>query len=206
MCSHPNLLCKSFQSSFLSLGTAFDLFLMSFLCCTTSCLSLLNVLTDVLFSAWSPSVLYCSHFAYCLSYSVSWCEKYSASPCVTAHTLGPCNALLVFLLLLFGCCLVWKAERLPRLVVSWSLFPLHLGFRYISKRVSHFFLSYKLPDFNPLSLDNVCVYHLGLFVCKRSFSCSTIYLLQLIYQNPPSLTQKECCISLLPICSIRFPA
>lgn len=51
MCSHPNLLCKSFQSSFLSLGAAFDLFLTSFLCYTTSCLSLLNVLIDVLFSA-----------------------------------------------------------------------------------------------------------------------------------------------------------
>lgn len=132
LCSHPNLLCKSFQSSFLSLGAAFDLFLTSFLCYTTSCLSLLNVLIDVLFSAQNPSVLYCSHFTYCFSYSVPWSEKYSASLCVTAHTPELCSLLLVFLLFLFRCCGFLKQWFLvPKLMDSWSPFPLHLGLRYI---------------------------------------------------------------------------
>lgn len=130
MCSHPNLLYKSFQSSFLSLGTAFDLFLTSFLCYTTSCLSLLNVLIDVVFSAWNPFVLYCSHFTYCLSYSVPQCEKYSASPCVTAYTL--CHVVLSLSSCFYSSGVVgFKSRRTARTGGLLITLSSALRFRYI---------------------------------------------------------------------------
>lgn len=205
MCSHPNLLCKSFQSSFLSLGTAFDLFLTSFLCYTISCLSLLNVLIDVLFSAQNPSVLYCSHFTYCLSYSAPQCEKYNASPCVTAHTLGSCGALLVFLLLLFRCCGLQKQKGCQN---WWSLdhpflcikIQIHLLSVLLSFCLIKVYLTSSFQDLpaNPFSLDNVCVDPLVLLVCKRSLSCSTICSSSYI-KIPPVLHKRSaafhCCLS-----------
>lgn len=44
MCSYPNLLRKTSASSFLTLGTVFDLFLRGFLCYPSFCLLLRNVL------------------------------------------------------------------------------------------------------------------------------------------------------------------
>lgn len=100
-CSHPNLLCKSFQSSFLSLGVAFDLFLTSFLCYTTSCLSLLNVLIDVCFQ---PKIPLCSTAPTSPIAFLTLCPdvRNTVHLHVSLPLLLGC-VVLVFLLLLFSC-------------------------------------------------------------------------------------------------------
>lgn len=129
MCSHPNLLCKSFQSSFLTLGTAFDLFLRSFLCYTTFCLTAKCAYCCSIFSPKSLCVLLLPlHLLPFLFYALM-----GGIQCISmCHCSRPwtCSAPCVpaFPLQVLG---VSKAEGLPKLVFSWSPFPLHLGFRCI---------------------------------------------------------------------------